>query len=334
MRTIDSNCGIIRVNPRRSSILLAAITGAVLLGSTTVSRAQIDSAAERERAITDRYLTTVHTELTGKLDTRSAKPGQEVAVRLTEEARLADGTTLPKGSRLVGRIGIAQAQGSEQPAALLVLTFDHADIKGRILLVRSVIQMVTPASGPQSGAMDARAMGGMQSNPFPDNGDTGMSTGGGNRGTLGGIGTRTSIDPRGTGSNVPLNSGPINGDPMGNGTIAGASNQSNVGVNGSQGGGVYAGGSPSVNGPVTAGGPIGSRPIDSLGNLPTTGGATTVRPVVSAGENVSGGARMTGVAGVMLSRNGAPDASGVLSAMGRNIVLESGTRITLGVISR
>jgi hypothetical protein len=57
-----------------------------------------------------------------------------------------------------------------------------------------------------------------------------------------------------------------------------------------------------------------------------------VRPVVSAGENVSGGARPTALPGVVLSQASSTGGSGMLVSMSRNITLDSGTRITMGVI--
>jgi hypothetical protein len=57
-----------------------------------------------------------------------------------------------------------------------------------------------------------------------------------------------------------------------------------------------------------------------------------VRPVVSAGVDVSGAARPTALPGVVLSQASATGGSGMLVSMSHNITLDSGTRITLGVI--
>lgn len=306
---------------RRSASLLTAIVAALLPCAAAHAQAAVSNS--NERAVTDRYLTTVHAELTGKIDSSTAKAGQGVSVRLLSDVRLADGTTLPKGSRLLGTIVSAQAQSAQQPRAVLALAFDRADIQGRILLVRSVVQMVSAANAPRSGKADRSEAntGRMDASPFPADDDSGIipaSQSGGSfpLGTAG-AGTRSSIDPAGAG-------------PMGNGnTPVVVTNQGNVPMPGQQGG-VY-GGDPGMDSPL-GGVPITSRTRDDLGVVAAA--PRSVRPVVSAGENVSGGSRATGVPGVMLSRSGAADGSGVLSAMGHNIVLESGTRITLGVISR
>jgi len=295
----------------RNGILLAAVVSALLAPAVP---AQVAMPSANERAVTDRYLTTVHAELTGKIDTRTAKPGQEIAVRLLEDARLADGTSLPKGSRLLGTVTTSQPQGAQQGSSLLVLTLDRADLQGRILLVRSVIQMLALPPGVHSTADQSGPM----PMPLPSGDEVGIAPAstGGILGQAGAGGNRTSIDPSGAG---PMSSG---SNPMG-------TNQGGVMQPGQQGG-VYGGEDPGMNSPL--GGPITNRRIDNLGvaGIP----ARPLRPVVSAGENVTGRARTTGIPGVLLRRDGAPDASGVLTAMGHNIVLESGTRITLGVISR
>ena len=61
----------------------------------------------------------------------------------------------------------------------------------------------------------------------------------------------------------------------------------------------------------------------------TAGGAVT-----QAGETVSTAPRATGLPGVVLATSATADVSGTLMASGRNISLESGTQITLGVIAR
>jgi len=302
--------------------------------TTAQTTAQAEAARAHERAITDRYLTTVHTELASRIDTRDAKTGQQVAVRVLDDAQLVDGTRIPKGTRLLGQISLVQPQTGERAGALLVLTFDRAEIKGGSTIpVRSVIEMVTPASGMPA-AMGANTMGGgMDAGPMSTGGNvgmggstrTGLGGGGGVLGNVGrGIGGRNSTDPLGRGSADPMGGGGIT--PMGGaGTPIGAGGTSTTGMGGTP---IDISGRDSIG----AAGPIGSRPIDTIGDIPTASRPTTERPVLNTGESISGTARLTGLPGVLLSRSGAPDASGVLTAMGRNITLESGTRVTLGVI--
>lgn len=327
-----------------SGMLLAAIATLVLVSGAGAQMTSGDAEAQstasmhpNDRAITDRYLTTVHTELTSKVDSKNAKVGQQVTAQTSEDIRLADGTELPKGSKLVGRVLAVQAHSEQQPAAALILGFDHAELKGgKTVQVRAVMEMVAPPGGVAAsmnspmGGTDPRPMSTGRDVSIADSSSAGMGGGGGVLGSVGrGIGGRTNgnIDPMG-GSGGPMGGTDGMGLPASQG---GGMGTSTTGIDGSQVG---------INGrnPIGAQGPIGSRPIDDIGNttgdIPRSVSTTGVRPVVSAGENVSGSARLTALPGVLLSRSASPEASGVLTASGRNITLDSGTRITMGVIGR
>jgi hypothetical protein len=322
----------------------AGISVAVAAGAQMTSsgaEAQSSAAATaRERAITDRYLRTVHTEVVGKIDTHTAKPGQEIAVRVLDDAELADGTRLQKGSRLLGRVLQVQTK-TDQQAAALVLVFDRAEVKGsQPVPVRAVIEMVAPVGGVAKAANQPMPMGGggggysAPSVGIADSSSAGMGRDGGVLGNVGrgagGYG-RGSIQPPlgGTGGMDPTGAGMpgsaggqvgANGTGMGNGQIGGIGSGP-VGIDGRD--------------TIGAAGPIGSRPIDDVGAV--AGGAVPirdmgVRPVVNTGEDVRGGARMTAVPGVVLSQTTATGGSGMLMSASHDIRLDSGMQITLGVI--
>jgi hypothetical protein len=227
-------------------------------------------------AITDRYLTAVQSELVGKIDTKSAVVGQEVDARTRLAATLADGTALPRGTKLVGHVTRVQAQDNDHPYATLAIAFDHAELKGgQAVALRSVIRMVAPpAAQPPATDLFAAATGPAGSiAPMSGTGSTGSRGGGSLGATL--PGPRTSSVGRTAGSAL--------GDAAGG--------------------------------------------ADSAGQ--TMGGA-----VAKSGETVSTAPRPTGLPGVMLSAPGGANVSGTLMAQGRNISLDSGTQITMGVIAR
>jgi hypothetical protein len=120
------------------------------------------------------------------------------------------------------------------------------------------------------------------------------------------------------GTTVPTIGGGAGGGPVS--TIPDSSPDSTgAGMPGAGSAGPSVGGS----GPI-----IGDRTTDigSTSSMPATG------KVADAGESRSGAPRATGLPGVLLWS--APTASGTLTAMGRNISLESGMQMTLGVITR
>jgi hypothetical protein len=90
----------------------------------------------------------VNGELVGKLDSKSAKAGDQVVVKTSEAVKTADGTVIPKGSKLVGHVSKVQShsQGSENSA--VAIAFDRAELKGgQNVTIASVIKSVAPAPG-------------------------------------------------------------------------------------------------------------------------------------------------------------------------------------------
>lgn len=298
-------------SPGISIATLAAVLSLAIAAGALAQNAPADSAAEaqaeqaRQNAITDRYLTAVQAEMASKVDTKNAVVGQEVSARTLQEARLANGMTLPKGTRLVGHVIQVKAGGPEQGSAILTLTFDRAEVKGQNVAVRCVIRAVAP----NAAAAASREM--MAEQPPM------MGPSGGNVGTTGRGSGRGGVAGGMPGTTVPTVGG---GRPVG-------STLPPIGTPGTSGGGMGGTTVPSVtdSGPV-----IGGRAADmsSLGGPAT---ATPNRRVSDAGESVSQVPRATGLPGVMLWAS--PTASGTLTAMDRNISLESGMQITLGVIT-
>jgi hypothetical protein len=217
--------------------------------------------------VTDRYLTPVEAELTGKIDTKNATVGQAVTAKTTQTVRLANGTVLPRGTNLVGRVTEVQARLKGGSSSLLTLTFDRAEVKGSpSIAVRGAIRTLAPAvKGDDIMAMSdtAPALGG-------------ASTSGGVRGS----------------------------------------------------GGIFE--APVRPAAQAKGASLGTATADSQGAAGQAAGA----PVAGGGETVSPAPRATGLPGVMLSNAATGSESGTLTAVGKNIALESGTQITLGVIAR
>ena len=90
-------------------------------------------------------MTAVDTELTGRLDSKNAVVGQAVTAKTVQAAKLADGTALPKGTKLVGHVTRVQSSNKDQPYAVLAMVFDRAELKnGQSVALRSVVRTVAP----------------------------------------------------------------------------------------------------------------------------------------------------------------------------------------------
>jgi hypothetical protein len=251
--------------------------------------ASAEASAQANPAISDRYLTPVDAELTGKLDSKNAAVGQEVSARTKAPAKLADGTALPRGTRLVGHVTAVQAHSKDQPYATLAMTFDRAELKGgQSVALRAVIRSVAPPA-PTASTPDGM-MADQQSAMAGPGAQLGGSPSTGSRGGLG----------------------------LGGGAT---------------GGGVREAGQTSASVGQTAGTTLGGATAGAGGIV--DGAANTEAGVVrQAGDSVSSAPRATALPGVMLSNSADANVSGTLMASGKNISLDSGTQITLGVIVR
>jgi hypothetical protein len=255
----------------------------------------------------------VNGELQGNVDSKTAKVGDRVVLKTTAKAQTSDGSIIPKGSRLVGRVTEVQAHNSDRAVAQLGIAFDHAELKnGQSVAIHSLIRTVHPA--PAVAAIDTMGSDdsiGAPMSPSMSGGRMGAGSqpvGGGAQPIAGG---------RGSG---PLGAG---GGPLGpNGT---ATNEA-----GTLGGTIDRTGN-SVG--QTAGGlsePV-SRREDSAVQLAGHGDSGLDRGAHSAAA-ARATPHPTGIPGVMLAGSGS--ASGLFVASGRNdIQFTSGMQMQLGIVS-
>jgi hypothetical protein len=134
----------------------------------------------------------VNGELVSKLDSKTAKSGDSVVVQTKASVKTADGTEIPKGSKLVGHVIGVQPSGAGENSQV-ALQFDHLELKGgQSLAVHSQIQSIAPPAGGTSTSGSAAVGSGAMSGP-PAGGSSNPSTSGANGGS------RTSGAPQGAG---------------------------------------------------------------------------------------------------------------------------------------
>jgi len=120
----------------------------------------------------------VLSSLATKLDTKKSKVGDPVAAKTLNPLTLNDGTVVPSGSKLTGKI--TQVQPKSSGTATLAITFDQLEKKGSAPIpIHGSIEGVAPL--PDSGGG-----GGAANNDLPMRGTaaqnaamTGVSSGGG-----------------------------------------------------------------------------------------------------------------------------------------------------------
>jgi hypothetical protein len=124
----------------------------------------------------------VNGELVSKLDSKTAKTGDSVVVQTKASVKTADGTEIPKGSKLVGRIIGVQPSGAGENSQV-ALQFDHIELKGgQNVAVRSQIQSIAPQGGAASTSGTPAAGG---SNPSRSGANGGNRESGAAQGTGG-----------------------------------------------------------------------------------------------------------------------------------------------------
>jgi hypothetical protein len=139
--------------------------------SSTAPGTQTSQAAETPAV----EMSPIKGELVSKLDTKTAKTGDSVVVQTKSSAKTADGTEIPKGSKLVGRV-LAVHPSAAGDNSQVVLQFDHLELKGgQNMPVHTQIQSIAPASGSASTAASAPPAGG-SSNPNSGGTSAGAST--------------------------------------------------------------------------------------------------------------------------------------------------------------
>jgi hypothetical protein len=130
----------------------------------------------------------VNGELVSKLDSKTAKTGDSVVVQTKASVKTADGTEIPKGSKLVGHVLAAKPSGAGENSQV-ALEFDHIELKGgQNLPIHSQIQSIAPAGGAAttsgSGAMSGPPAGG-SANPSTSAANGGSRASGAPQGTSG-----------------------------------------------------------------------------------------------------------------------------------------------------
>jgi hypothetical protein len=107
----------------------------------------------------------VNGELLSKLDSKTAKTGDDFVVRTNSSIKIADGTEVPKGSKLVGHV-IAVQPSQAGANSQVAVKFDHIELKGgQNIAVLSQIQSIAPPGGAESGATGSPGMSGPATGP-------------------------------------------------------------------------------------------------------------------------------------------------------------------------
>lgn len=99
---------------------------AIVCASSTLVSSQTPSSGVRSPA-----MHAVSGELAGELDSRTAKVGDQIVVKVRSNARIEDDVEIPKGSRLIGHVTGVKAAGAGDANSQIALAFDRIELKNR-----------------------------------------------------------------------------------------------------------------------------------------------------------------------------------------------------------
>jgi hypothetical protein len=140
--------------PTKSPAILTAILASALFITDQPGAAAQAGAADQPHTIT---MVTLQTTLDKAVDAKKSKPGDPVTVKITGAATLNDGTPIPAGSTLSGKID-SVTPSEKKGDSTVVLTLDKLQIKnGKEIGVKATVMQVSslvPDYGSDQAAPD------------------------------------------------------------------------------------------------------------------------------------------------------------------------------------
>lgn len=117
--------------------------------------------------------TAINAALNSSIDSRKAKPGEQITAHITDAVKSSDGRMiLPKGTKLVGHVTQASARSKDQGESMLAIQFDKAVLRDghEVPLQNAVLQAVAaPPQQSSSFATDTNRMGSTAGAPPSNN---------------------------------------------------------------------------------------------------------------------------------------------------------------------
>ena len=139
--------------------------------------------------------TILNATLNSSVDSKKAKPGEQITAHTTEAVKSSDGRTiLPNGTKLIGHVTQASARGNGQEQAMLAIQFDKAVLKDKQELPLNVVIQAIAAPAQQAPS-------------------SAFASGGGGTGAAGAGGTSPSNNPSMSGSRGARPEGTPTADP-------------------------------------------------------------------------------------------------------------------------
>lgn len=127
--------------------------GTTQTGSQAPAASDTQSPAAKARAA-QIEAASVNAELTKNLDAKHAHVGDQLEAKTTSEAKLADGTTLPRGTKLTGNVIDVTAKSKQVKDSRIVIALNRAVLKdGKQVGIQSAVTSITAPASPAEAAV-------------------------------------------------------------------------------------------------------------------------------------------------------------------------------------
>jgi hypothetical protein len=157
------------VNRLRKEVpVILAIAALLIAISPTVSHGQTAAPAATPAPADVPVLVA---KISSNLNTKNAKVGDVLTAKTLKPWKLADGTELPKGSKLVAKVTSVQSKKAGDGDSMLTFRFDEIDVKGGATVpIHGMVVAIGPGLGPKDsiGANSVMGRGGVGSTPGLD----------------------------------------------------------------------------------------------------------------------------------------------------------------------
>jgi hypothetical protein len=273
-------------------------------GGAAIERGSEDG-TRRQAAADVAGASEMNATLERSVDARRAKPGDAVTAKTNESYTTASGTTIPRGSRLVGRVTAARAhtRGESAAASQLGIVFDRAELPdGRVVPMQATIQAVAAARSQAQGEVGSAShgAGAFGSSHAAGGGFAGAGSSGG---ALGGAGAAA--------GRVGAAGGGVLGSAAGHagGAVGGAARLPRSGVGAASG---------ATGAAAAGGGAVLGSSAGAVGGLD------------ASGQWLAGSRGVFGMGDTSIASSAAGSAQGALiTSPARNVRLDGGTQLLL-----
>jgi hypothetical protein len=146
------------MNPRRKTPIILSISATIFIACSLSAQSQTAAPV-------------LLAKFAGNLNTKSAKVGDVITAKTTKPAKTKDGTDIPKGSKLDGKVIAAQSEKDGNGTSSLAIKFDQVETKGGAATpIQGLIVSIGPApeAGGGMGYDSVLGRGGAGSSPGLD----------------------------------------------------------------------------------------------------------------------------------------------------------------------